>query len=76
MSDEADQAQTYEQRDRDHGLARALAPPSEPPRRSSAGTCETCRDPIEPERLAVQPAARRCFCCQESRERLRKLFKG
>ena len=76
MSDEADQAQTYEQRDRDCNLARALPRPTEAPRRAGAGNCEACSDPIEPERLAVQPAARRCLCCQESRERLRKLFRG
>ena len=76
MSDEADQAQTYEQRDRDCSLARALAGPKEPPRRADIGICEACGDAIEPERLAVQPTARRCLCCQESRERFRKLFKG
>lgn len=76
MSDEADQAQTLEEADRSRGLARALMPPFEARRRVGVGICETCDDPIEPERLSVQPAARRCFCCQEARERFEKLFGG
>jgi RNA polymerase-binding transcription factor DksA len=33
------------------------------------GRCETCGNPIEPERLAALPEARRCLRCQEELER-------
>lgn len=32
------------------------------------GLCQDCDEPIDPRRLAVQPAAMRCAACQSARE--------
>lgn len=42
----------------------ATAPPC-----TTTGICCDCGDPIEPERLAALPSARRCFDCQALAER-------
>jgi DnaK suppressor protein len=39
-------------------------------RNGNYGACEDCGGGIAPERLHAQPAARRCFDCQRSYERL------
>lgn len=70
MTDWIDRAQEVEQRSRDISLravqrvARVLARPR------LSRICEDCPDPIEPQRLAACPGARRCIDCQERSERL------
>ncbi|MDZ4370207.1 MAG: TraR/DksA C4-type zinc finger protein [Phenylobacterium sp.] len=72
MTDQIDQAQVFEQFRRDLALrarrsgAHALARPS------AFLLCDGCGDPIEAERRAVAPGARRCLTCQEAFERLSK----
>lgn len=43
-------------------VAAALAGPGSP-------DCLDCEDPIEADRRAANPSARRCLACQEARER-------
>ena len=71
MADAADEAQLVETAERDSAVAeirRRAATPVE-----VRTDCVACPDPIEPERLAANPAARRCLSCQETFERLQKL---
>lgn len=71
MADAADEAQLVETAERDNAVAAIrlqVAPPIE-----THTDCVACTDPIEPERLAANPAARRCLPCQETFERLQKL---
>lgn len=72
MSDVADDAQAIEELERHASIRRATAPDTRP-RRLAEGLCEGCADEIDPERLAANPAARRCLTCQESFERLGRL---
>lgn len=37
--------------------------------------CETCDDPIDPDRLRAVPGARQCVFCKEARERRVKAFR-
>lgn len=71
MSDLADEAQEIETAERDNAVAeirrKALAPIR------VHETCLACADPIETERLAANPGARRCLMCQEAFERLQLL---
>ena len=76
MADEADQAQLFEERERDAQVAAVVADLSAPRLRGDDGFCGACGDSIEPERLAVMPHAVRCLCCQEQREQLRRLFRS
>ncbi len=64
--DVVDEAQQLELDRRADALAarRAISNP-----RLSTGICCVCGDPIEPERLAALPTARRCFDCQALAER-------
>lgn len=66
MADWIDEAQQLDTDRREDALAarRAVAPCS-----LSTGICRDCGDPIEPERLAALPTARRCFDCQALAER-------
>lgn len=73
MSDDADAAQLLEERERAASIRRATTPDTRP-RRFAEGLCEGCADPIDPERLAANPKARRCITCQESFERLGRLL--
>lgn len=71
MTDVADEAQEIETAERDSAVAairRKAAPPVE-----VHLDCLACADPIDPERLEANPAARRCLPCQETFERLQKL---
>lgn len=68
-----DRAQALETRDRDGALATLRAGQVAAGRRW-AGDCVECLDPIEPERKAVSPGARRCLVCQEQLERRQRLF--
>lgn len=72
MSDVADDAQAIEELERAASIRRATTPDTRP-RRFAEGLCEGCADPIDPERLAANPKARRCIICQESFERLGRL---
>lgn len=74
MSDDADHARQLEEWERGLRLGVVLAKPAEPPRRLAEPDCEACGDPIEPERLAAMPHARRCVFCQAERERRQALF--
>lgn len=73
MSDDADEAQVIEAAERESAVARI--------RRNAAPdvrvftTCVACGDPIESDRLQVNPGAKRCLMCQEAFERLQMLRK-
>jgi RNA polymerase-binding transcription factor DksA len=73
VSDPADDAQAIEELERAASIRRATSPDTRP-RRFAEGFCEGCADEIDPERLAANPAARRCITCQETRERNSRLF--
>lgn len=71
MTDFADEAQLVTEAERASAVAeirRRVAPPVE-----VHTDCLACADPIEPDRLEANPAARRCLPCQETFERLQKL---
>lgn len=65
--DVVDEAQQLELDRRADALAarRAASAPSH----LATGICCDCGDPIEPERLAALPSARRCLDCQALAER-------
>jgi RNA polymerase-binding transcription factor DksA len=60
MADEADLANTIEERHRDLAIKNARAADNGPP---STGICRGCCQPIEPERLAITRTARHCADC-------------
>lgn len=63
--DDLDKAQVLSERERDAGIAGVQA------RIAGNGSdiCVGCGDPIEPERRAAVPSARRCIDCQHQLER-------
>lgn len=71
MSDEVDQAQVVEERERQAALAVVLRAASA---EEGDGFCSGCGDAIDPDRLKAQPRAKRCVECQTARERFLKLF--
>lgn len=71
MTDFADEAQAIEEAERDTMVAEIRRKVAAPP--SPRLICAACSEPIEPDRLAANPAARRCLQCQEDFERLRRL---
>lgn len=65
--DVVDEAQQLELDRRDDALAARRVVGASP--HLATGICCDCGDPIEPERLAALPSARRCFDCQALAER-------
>lgn len=72
MSDDADRAQLLEIRERDRSIAQVCA--TIDPAFRWNGDCVECADPIEADRAAASPTAKRCLTCQEAFERRQKLF--
>lgn len=73
MSDEADLAQRYEERDRRQAVARVTAAQEAAGFRWAAD-CLDCHDPLDEDRVKACPGATRCITCQEAFERRRALF--
>ena len=74
MSDDADQAQRFEAMRRQIGLRSVLAQARRQNAEREPAACSACGDPIEPERLAACPGARRCLDCQQHVETHSRLF--
>ncbi len=65
--DDFDRAAILEEQDRERALSLALKPIDDGFRRFD-GTCIDCDDPIEVDRLAANPNAKRCEFCQSEAE--------
>lgn len=72
MTDQLDEAQALEERERDAGIDRVVA------RLNGTGAlyCASCGDEIDPARRAVMPSATRCTDCQDRRERWLRSARG
>jgi phage/conjugal plasmid C-4 type zinc finger TraR family protein len=78
MSDDADDAQAFEARDRDQALARHASRRAsgrqggggQTPRPAGRSLCLLCGEPIPRRRLRVLPQAKTCIQCQRALERL------
>ncbi|MEP9350586.1 TraR/DksA C4-type zinc finger protein [Xanthobacter sp. KR7-225] len=68
MSDEADLAQSIDERHRGAAIAHVRAQVEVP----GTDDCEACGAPISPARRAALPSATRCIGCQERFERRRR----
>ncbi|MGB0683390.1 MAG: TraR/DksA C4-type zinc finger protein [Magnetovibrionaceae bacterium] len=51
------------------GLRRLGAGPKGPLKARSNGFCGDCGEPIEADRLAIEPGAARCVYCQDQAEK-------
>lgn len=65
MSDMLDEAQQKEEQKREAAIARVRQAAHDA---AGDGVCCNCRRAIAPERLAANPAAKRCIDCQEEFE--------
>ena len=72
MTDQLDEAQALEQRERDDCIARATGRTKGP----GAEHCAVCGEPIDEARRKAMPSATRCVDCQESRERWARSHRG
>lgn len=72
MTDQLDEAQALEQRERDDCIARAAG------RIKGRGAthCVVCGEPIDEARRSAMPSATRCIDCQEGRERWDRSHRG
>lgn len=72
MTDQLDDAQELEERERNDCIARTTG------RITGQGAthCVVCGEPIDAARRKVMPSATRCVDCQERRERRRRLVRG
>ena len=69
MSDQLDEAQTLDEREREAIIARSRRPPGGIAHRPGVlRHCEDCGRAIPPERIAALPEALRCIDCQEAFE--------
>lgn len=66
--DDGDRAAELARRDREAGLARALAGARREPSGPAGVDCIDCGVPIPPARRRAMPAARRCVECQALRD--------
>lgn len=73
MTDWIDQAQEVQERMRELSVRTAQQSAAALSAERLSNVCDDCPEPIEPERLAVCPGARRCLRCQEAHERFRRL---
>ena len=72
MTDQLDEAQALEERERDDCIARAAGQI----KGHGATHCAVCGEPIDEARRKAMPSAIRCIDCQDSRERWSRSHRG